>query len=265
MDAHGSLSDEYFGSAACVDATCTETYAMYGGGIKRWRAPHKVNGKWVLGVLAADKAIAIEPSSFDPSGKPGKAYWAALGKRTDEFESLVYLPPPAELRDELLRLLSDNRAKLRAKPSGCAAREHREDVFAQLYALMASDFSTSREQSDALYRKTEDYLFAPLDYTKSATCCWNGSSPEMGESAVKSAIQIAKQKVAQGQCEAPAIFRRVAGDYQPYKSAALAAGVAWQPWANDERCPAVQVAVAEDPLKSWTVVPFCTAQPFTRE
>ena len=37
-----------------------------------------------------------------------------------------------------------------------------EDIFAQLYAVLNADFSTGREQADALYRKTEDYLFAPL-------------------------------------------------------------------------------------------------------
>jgi len=262
VDAHGSLADAYFGGSECVDSTCKETYAMYGGGIKRWRPPHKEGGHWVLGILASDKAVAIEPKQFDPSGKPGKAYWDALGKRVDTFESLVYLPPPAELRDELLRLLTDDRAKLRQKPSGCAARERREDVFAQLYALMQEEFSTDRAHVDSLYRMTEDYVFAPLDYTKSATCCWNGATQAMGDAAVKMAIQTAKAKAASGGCEAPAVFRKNGGGYQPYQTAA---GAAWTPWVNDEHCPAVQIAVAEDALKPWTVSAFCTVKPFLRE
>jgi len=265
VDAHGSLSDDYFGGSQCVDTACKETYAMFGGGIKRWRPPKKEGGKWVLGILATDAGVAIQAKNFDPAGKPVKAYWDALGKRVKEFDDLVYLPPPEELREELLRLLTENRAKLRQKPSGCAARERREDTFSELYDLMKEEFGKTREQTDALYRKTEDYVFAPLDYTKSATCCWNGATPQMGELAVRTALATAKQKAAAGTCEAPAVFRKTGGDYQPYKSAASAAGVAWKPWTNDEHCPGSQVNAADDALKAWTVAAFCTAQPFTRE
>jgi hypothetical protein len=262
VDAHGNLSDDYFGGDACTDSSCKETYAMYGGGLKRWRPPQKVGGKWTLGVLAADKDVVIDPKQFDPTGKPSKAYWDALGHRTAEFEDLVYLPPPEELRDELLRLLTETRGKLRQKPSGCSAREHREDLFAELYDLMRDDFQKDRTTVDNTYRLTEDYLFAPLEYTKSATCCWNGATPQMGDSAVKLAIATAKQKATQGQCEAPTVFRKNSGDYQPYKTAA---GAAWKPYSNDEHCPAAQIGVADDTLKAWNVTPFCTVKPFARE
>jgi hypothetical protein len=252
VDAHGALSDEYTGGSECVDSGCRQTYAHFGGGLKRWRPPKKVGGRWELSTLDADQSVKIDGTNY-----------AELGKRPDQFEDLVYLPPPEEFRDELLRLISENREKLRGKPSGCAARERREDVFNELYRLMRNEFGKSPLETDAMYRKTEDYVFAPLDYTKSPTCCWNSSTPEMGASVVATAVATAKRKAAAGQCEAPVVMRKIAGDYGFYRKAAEQAGVPWKAYSNDERC--AHGSLPEDSLKTWNVTPYCTAKPWTRE
>jgi hypothetical protein len=253
VDAHGALSDDYMGGSACVDSACKQTYAHFGGGIKRWRPPKKSGGAWVLSVMDADKASVF----ID-----GKNY-AELGKRPDQFEDLVYLPPPEELRDELLRLVNENRDKLRGKPSGCAARERREGFFQGLYSVMRNEFNKSREETDKLYRKTEDYVFAPLDYTKSSTCCWNSSTAQMGASVVTTAIATAKQKAAANACQAPLVFKKIAGDYATYRKAAEGAGVSWKPYSNDERCS--QGSIPDDAEAPWAVTPYCTARPWLRE
>jgi hypothetical protein len=253
VDAHGALSDDYMGGSACIDSACTQTYAMFGGGLKRWRPAKVAGGKWVLSVMAADQAsVYID----------GKNY-AELGKRPAAFDDLVYVPPPEEFRDELLRMISDGRDSLRQKPSGCAARERREDTFNELYQLMRDEFSKSPADVDGLYRKTEDYVFAPLDYTKSGTCCWNSSTPEMGASVVATAVAAAKRQAAANTCEPPAVFKKVNGDYGIYRTAAQAASVPWKPYSNDENCP--QGTSANDVEKTWTVTPYCTAKPYLRE
>jgi hypothetical protein len=250
VDAHGALSDDYFGGSACADAACTKTYAHFGGGLKRWRVPKVVSGKWVLSTLNADASVVIAGNDY-----------ATLGKRPAIFEDLIYVPPPQEYRDELLRLIAETRQKLRNKPSGCSAREKREEIFQDLYEVMRSDFYKSREETDKLYRMTEDYVFAPLDYTRSGTCCWNSSTPQMGASVVSTAIAAAKANAAA--CKPPQIFMKVANDYEYYRKAAQAAGVVWKPYSNDENCS--QGSLPNDTPKAWTVTPYCTVKPWLRE
>jgi hypothetical protein len=250
VDAHGSLSDDYFGGSACANSSCTQTYAHFGGGIKRWRPPKVISGKWVLSTLKADATVAIAGNDY-----------ATLGKRPAIFDDLVYVPPPQEYRDELLRLIGEGRQKLRSKPSGCSGREKREDIFLELYQLMKDEFWKSREETDKLYRMTEDYVFAPLEYTKSSTCCWNSSTPEMGGSVVTTAIKTAKAQASA--CKDPAIFMKMNGDYEFYRKAATSAGVVWKAYSNDEACS--QGSLPSDTAKAWTVTPYCTVKPWLRE
>jgi hypothetical protein len=260
VDAHGALSEDYFGGEGCAeqntDGTCKYTYAHFGGGLKRWYAPvvatTRAGKQWVLAPLASDQAAGnvIDPTNY-----------AELGKRTDIFEDLIYLPPPEELRDEYLRLIQTKRDSLRGKPSGCSAREAREGFFKELYRLMSYEFSMTKEAVDKKYRKTEDYVFSPLDYTKSSTCCWNGSTPAMGASVVANAIAWAKQKNAQGACAAPAVFMKSNGTYGDYQS--RAGSVQWVPYRNDENCP--QGASQTDVAVPLDATPFCTAKPFLNE
>ena len=108
-----------------------------------------------------------------------------------------------------------------------------------------------------MYRRTEDWVFAPLDYTTSPTCCWNSSTPAMGALVVNAAIAAAKLGAAS--CKQPTPFVKVNGDYT-YKAAI---GAGWVNYSDDERCG--RAAVAQDTLKAWLVTDYCSLKPWTRE
>ena len=86
----------------------------------------------------------------------------------------------------------------------------------------------------------------------------------MGNSIVSTAVATAKRNGAA--CQSPAVFKKTAGAYQPYQSAAT--GVNWLPYSNDENCAQgrpTDPRFPNDTLKAWTVTPYCTVKPFTRE
>jgi hypothetical protein len=46
--------------------------------------------------------------------------------------------------------------------------------------LMETSFGMDQASVDAMYRTTiEDYVFAPLDYSRSRTCCWDHTTRPM--------------------------------------------------------------------------------------
>lgn len=273
VQAHGALSNEYMGSSECAETgangACAKTYAVYGGGAKRWRAPKKdAAGRWVASVMDAD----LRKNAAGVMTYIAGTDYATLGARTGIFENLVDLPKPEELVTELVKLIGEKRQKIAAKPNTCSGREGREDLFDQLYSVMSENWGKTRAQVDAVYRTTADYVFAPLDYTTSSTCCWNGNGSvdnnnrllAMGNSIVSTAVATAKRNGAA--CQSPAVFKKTAGAYQPYQSAAT--GVNWLPYSNDENCAQgrpTDPRFPNDTLKAWTVTPYCTVKPFTRE
>ncbi|MBI3071219.1 MAG: hypothetical protein HYY84_03740 [Deltaproteobacteria bacterium] len=252
FDTFELLTDETTGGSECTDysSSCApnKTYAAFGGGIKRWRAPKKVGGKWTLKALTADASIAISGTDY-----------VTLGKRPGQFENLLYLPPATELRDEIIAAINAARSSLRNKPSGCAARDRREDAFGELYELgaISTTFNMTRLAIDKTYRKVEDYVFWPLDYTKSPTCCWNGSTAQMGASVVATA----KAQGAKNPCAEPLAFKKINNDYAFYRTAAT--GVTWKAYSNDENCS--QGTAANDVEKTRTATPYCTIRSFIRE
>ena len=86
-------------------------------------------------------------------------------------------------RDLALSLIEDARSHLRRYPASCSARKKREDAFSTLYDVNADHFWMTPEQTDAAYRQLEDYVFAPLIYNRSRTCCWNSSTTAIAMSA----------------------------------------------------------------------------------
>lgn len=251
VDAHAHLSDHLFGGDECAEGTgpgCV-TYAHFGGGVKRWRVPKYIGGVWTLKVAAADAAVYI----------PGTNY-AALGKRTHEFEALLALPGPEELKAALLRRIGEKRRSLMEKPSGCGARTAREEGFNELYDLMRREWGWSQAQVDAKYRKTIDYVWRTLEYTKSGTCCWNSSTAAMGASVAKQAMDAARAGAAA--CKAPAVFMKANNRYDPYQAGAGA--TPWAAYKNDENC--AQGSQPSDQLAGdWKATDFCTAKPWLND
>ena len=252
VEAQSLFSDHLFGGPECVDgegATC-KTYASIGGGIKRWRVAKIVGGVWKNTVPASDTAIYIKGSDF-----------ATLGKRTGEFEALINLPGKEELLTALLRRIGEKRRSLAEKPSGCGARVGREEAFQDLYALMQEEWRMSQAQVDAKYRKTIDYVWRPLDYSKSSTCCWNSSTAAMGASVVTQALAAVRANGAN--CKAPAVFMKANNRYEPYQ-----AGAGQTPWAtykNDENCPqGASPTDAVDPA-AFKATDYCAAKPWLND
>src|SRR5262249_7219098 len=147
----------------------TTLYSHLNGGIKRFRVAKARNGKWFNTWMNADEASWINDTDYD-----------AIGARVAQFAKLLGDPDPAVQRDQLLSVIAEKRTSLTEHPSSCAARTGRETAFQQLYAVMDSGFHMTRAQVDAQYRTTiDDYIFAPLDYSKSRTCCWNHTNHAM--------------------------------------------------------------------------------------
>jgi hypothetical protein len=217
-------------------------YSRLGGGLKRFRVTKKVNGYWQNTFMSADQASWINSTSY-----------AAIEARLTEFEALLGNPDPNTLRDALLRGIDDKRAHLRRYPASCSARTRREELFRELYAVMGDHFGTSREETDRRYRKLEDYVFAELDYTRSKTCCWNSTTPEMAEII----LDYAQAQAGGATCVEPLVFRASGGGYTVWRDYAVATGrgALWKAWTEDEPCP--QRAVAEDAVLPSEAVPYC--------
>jgi len=155
-------------------------------------------------------------------------------------------------RDQILSVIAEKRTYLQDHPSSCAARSGREDAFASLYKLMSDSFSMDQAAVDNMYRTTiDDYIFAPLDYSQSRTCCWNHTNHAMYDLIL--AYEMSK---ASGGCVDPAIFKMTANGYDPFTTFAAGAS-SWQSWSADEEC--VQANNANDVvLPDPGLTPWCS-------
>src|SRR5262249_36100902 len=135
-------------------------------------------------------------------------------------------------RDELLKQIEGKRAHLRDYPASCAARQRRDFLFLRLYDLMSLHWGWSRDQVDARYRTLEDYVYAPLDYTRSRTCCWDSSSHAMHEQ-----IMAYAQSLQEGMCTQPPVFKQTDGSYGAYAEWAQQHDAPFPTWRADEACP----------------------------
>ena len=226
------------------------SYARLGGGMKRWRVATLINERWTNIVPPEDEGDFI--SSQDT---------AALGARVERYRALMEALSPAKLRETILQRVYDARDHLGRYPASCAARLRREEAFEELYQLEEEHFHGSRSEVDVSYRRIEDYVFAPLEYAESKTCCWNQSTDAMYEIIMDYAAEEQRKATAEGLCVSPTVFRASEGGYQRWleHAEALGRGEEWAPWSEDERCE--QRDQIQDPLvEGWEPSTFCSIE-----
>lgn len=215
-------------------------YVKLGGGLKRWRVAKAINGYWTNTWMDGDEANWIDSTDF-----------TRLAKRPAQFETMLGTPSPTVLRDELVAQIELKREHLRNNPSSCSARAGREQLFDQLISLSATSFGQSAEQVERKYRNVEDYIYAPLDYPKSRTCCWNSSNRAMHDTIMK---QVAAAQ-ANG-CQSPAVFKQTAGTFGAYQAYATTNMLPWGTWRADEECASDSPDDVEDTSLA-PLLPYC--------
>jgi len=220
----------------------TALYSHLGGGLKRFRVAKVKSGRWFNTWMNADEASWINDTDYD-----------RIGARVAQFATLLGDPDPNVQRDQLLAVIAEKRTYLQDHPSSCAARTGRETAFDQLYTLMQDKFAMDRTTVDNMYRTTiEDYVFAPLDYSKSRTCCWNHTDHAMYSIIVS---YIATTQTSG--CASPALFEMLHGSYDPFAAYATSTGQGsmWAPWSADEEC--LQAGASDDVALAFDATPWC--------
>ncbi len=227
-----------------------DRYVDLGGGIKRWYTPVRRGSRWELAV-SADDADAFIPRSDKET----------LAARPARFEELLADVPPEERLRVLLDRIEMARQHLRRYPASCAARQRREDAFAELYAFAAEAFDKSPAEVDAEYRTLEDYVFARLQYDASRVCCWNSSTSDMYEIVMDYAQQEQQRAEEGGTCVQPTVFRAEAGSGDGFDrwrnhAASLGREAQWRPWSADEPCGGRDTG-RDDPLTEEQPTAWC--------
>jgi len=229
-------------------------YAQLGGGLRRWRTPVLSGGRWRNLVRMADRMAFLDDSQVD-----------AIGARPARFGELLAAQTPEQRRDAALARVQTARLHLRDYPSSCSARERREDAFADLYEVMQGYFGETRAQVDAAHRTVEDRVFGELEYTRSRTCCWNGSTAAMREIVLAYADKEQRDAAAGMRCVEPTVFRAEAADrmaggdgfgrWRAFASS-IGRGAEWRAWSEDEPC--AQRDVTEDTSTARTGTALCS-------
>ncbi len=224
--------------------------AALGGWLKRWRVPVRVAGRWRNRVPTADEAHFISGGDL-----------AAIAARPARFEALLGELTPELKRDTLVGRIEGYRVHLSEHPSSCSARIHREETFAELYALQAEHFGKNATETDLEYRTYADYVFAELDYTTSRTCCWNSTTAAMYE-LVMAFNETHRYDSETMTCNPPVVFRMVDGGYAPFEEYAEEQGRSdeWVTWSADESCPQ-EHTVQTDTLAETQPAPYCETFP----
>ena len=230
-----------------------DTYVDLGGGLKRFLAPIKTNGRWRQRVLPADMPNFIPwENKAERAARPGI------------FEELLGEPDPDVLLAELLELIELKRDHLRKYPASCSARTGREQAFEQLYKLMDEKFPSpnpeapagtgwTRDEVDEEYRILDDYVFAELVYNQSKTCCWNSTTSNMYEII----MDHANQEAQEDPCQPPTVFMNQDGGYGIFSDHAAQMDRAdeWVAWSADESCPQAETLNDVQKTHGWT--PWC--------
>jgi hypothetical protein len=222
----------------------TALYSHLNGGLKRFRVAKVKNGKWFNTWMNTDESSWINDTNYD-----------AIGARPARFDALLGDADPAVQRDQLLAVIAEKRTYLQDHPSSCAARTGREDAFTSLYSLMSDKFGMDQTAVDNMYRTTiDDYIFAPLDYSKSRTCCWNHTTKNMYDiiAAYEATLQLTN-------CTSPTVFALANNSYNPFASYAQSTGHStdWVPWTADEDCAAAN-ATDDVVLPVANLTPWCS-------
>lgn len=146
--------------------------------------------------------------------------------------------PLDQQKTELLAQIADARHHLSQYPASCAARDQRENAFRALYDVEARLEQKTESQVDAEQRKLEDYVFSPLDYNHSMTCCWDSSTSAMYDIIMQEAAADKAAADAAMVCSTPVIFEAQNGDYKRWAdyAASINRGADWRPYRDDEAC-----------------------------
>jgi hypothetical protein len=240
----GITSKNYFTSDQCGGEGKNwdgDDYVSLGGGLKRWRVTKNIQGAWTNTWMKADESMWINDTDYE-----------TLKKRPAEFGTLLGEVPPEQMRDALLGMITSARNHLKNYPASCSARENREKAFTQLYSLLSDKFSMTQEAVDAQYRILDDYVFAPLVYSQSKTCCWNSTTPAMYQ-----IIMDYNTSLQANGCTAPVVFKVTNGGYKTFSDYAAQKGksIEWKEWTEDEPC--AQKSVDNDLPVDMTWTPFC--------
>lgn len=221
-----------------------DAYVKLGGGLKRFRVAKKLNGYWTNTWMAGDEAHWINSTDFD-----------RLSARPARFNDLLGEVPLDQQKAELLAQINDARHHLSQYPASCSARDLRENAFSQLYDVEWRLEQKDRSDVDAELRILDDYVFAPLDYAHSMTCCWDSTTSAMYD-VIMAAARADEQAATDAKtCAAPTVFAAQNGSYQHWKDAAAAQGkpAAWRDYADDEACHQ-----AADVTASFDATSFCS-------
>jgi hypothetical protein len=230
VKASGAQAKEYFtgpytgGPGTNSDG---DAYVKLGGGLKRFRVAKIRNGYWTNTWMEGDEAHWINSTDY-----------AALSARPARFEQLLGEVPLDQQKTELLAQIADARHHLSQYPASCAARDQREMAFRSLYDVEYRLEQKSASQVDAEQRKLEDYVFAPLDYSHSMTCCWDSSTSAMYDIIMAEANADKAAADAAKTCAAPVIFEAQNGDYKRWAdyAASINRAADWRPYKDDEAC-----------------------------
>ncbi len=220
----------------------------YNGGLKRWRVATEVNGRWTNVVPPENADVFISASEK-----------SRLAERPDRYDELLTEIAPEDRLDAMVGIVEQQREHLRMYPASCAARNRRKEVFEELYEI-ADEAGMTRAQVDAQYRELEDYVFAPLIYDQSISCCWNSSTSEMYEIIMDYNIEhLADEDSAT--CNNPVVFKGRddgADGFDLFRQYAEdnGEGHLWVDWSADENCPQQNGWVADvEQDHDWT--PWC--------
>ena len=204
-----------------------DRYAKLGGGVKRWRVASNVSGRWTNVVMPADRDHFIDATQLD-----------AIAARPGIFEQILTEVPPEQKIQVLVERIADQRQHLRNYPASCSARIRREDAMTEMYELQKSEFGRSHAETDAMFRKLEDFALPELEYEKSKTCCWNSSTAAMFEIILQRAVDETRDHTTQS-CKMPTGFYARNGGYDDWQaySVSIGRGDQWVRWSEDESCP----------------------------
>ncbi len=235
-DATGGEGNAYDGSP----------YAKLGGGIRRWRTATKRSGRWYNDVSKADLPVAVDPSDT-----------AAIAARPAKFDEILITGSVDEQKATLLAKIESARTHLDEHPASCSARETREQAFSSLYDIGPS-IGMTKAQIDGQYRTLADYVFAPLVYEESKTCCWNSTTDKMADIVIDFANEEKKAADAASMCVEPTVFRARADGYKLWQDHAKKLGreAEWLAWSEDEPCK--QRDVKEDMAATFSATTFCS-------
>ncbi len=219
---------------------------QFNGGVKRWRTPVEVNGRWTN----------VVPSFLADEYLPATAR-TRLAERPQRFDDILTELEPEEMLGALEGIVEGQRAHLRNYPASCAARSRREDAFNDLYEL-GEDLGMTRLEVDERFRTLEDYVFAELIYGQSKTCCWNSSTNEMYQLAMDLNRQLIED--TPDACPDLVVFKNrddESDGFEVFRDFARSVDKEhlWVEWSADENCPQANTPQDTQVGHQWT--PWC--------